>query len=503
MATLKRSSDGLSKSWGVNGSVKPFFSGGKVVISQDPSKLYCLHDGALSSLDLTTSAISTNILADKSALAAADQGDDDMREDISCFCVHPDGEEVVVATTSYLLKHYNIKTGALLRTVRGNYNMPILCLAYDATGTLVATGSTDCVVRVWDIVKGYCTHTFRAHTDIIPLVAFCSWGADVGSPANSLLLCSCSDDRSIQLHDLQTSSTATAFRQHMSTPTDVAFNNQFALLKSSTLLMASCGRDRVINLFDMRTHAHLKTVPVPEEELETVVFIGGGGGYSNGSGKKISMGTSSLAKKASKGKTVGNDSHNNSEMYRLICGGSSGLLKMFEVSIVVGTAAAVTCQLTLQLDTLQQGSILTNLLYLRRSEDHNSKVVAVTSEHCFHFFTVETEGKDKDEVADNKAALTYDHVQIDGNLDDILDVLMLTGSVVDDDSVNTNENKQEDDSAAVASASASALSAVHAHKLAVITNSSNLRIMNASFQTVQHLSGHEDTIMALDCNNDW
>jgi len=439
MATLKRSSDGLSKSWAVNGSVKPFFSGGRIEVSDSPSKLYCVNDGALSSLDLISSSISTNILGSSVDV------DDELRDGITCFCVHPNGEELVVATASYLIKHYNIKTGALLRTIKGNYNMPILSLAYDATGTLVATGSADSVVRVWDITKGYCTHTFRAHTDIVPLVTFVSWSADVGSPADRLLLASCSDDRTIILHDLQTSKTITTFRQHMGAPTDVALNNRFAGSKSSTLLMASCGRDRVLNIFDMRTHKHIKTVPVADEELEAVAFVSGADLPAKRGGR--------------------------AESFRLVSGGSAGLLKVYFLAVEAGD---VSCQQALQLDT-QQGCMLTNLVYV--PQEH--KLVAATSEQCFHFFSV----LDGDSSVGN--AVDYDNVQIDGNLDDILDVLMLTGDCTQQDA--TAEESRP----------------TSAYKLAVITNTSNLRIMNSSFQTMQHLSGHEDTIMALDCNNDW
>ena len=33
-------------------------------------------------------------------------------------------------------------------------------------GTLVVTGSSDRSVKVWDIARGYCTHSFKDHTGI-------------------------------------------------------------------------------------------------------------------------------------------------------------------------------------------------------------------------------------------------------------------------------------------------------------------------------------------------
>jgi WD40 repeat protein len=85
--------------------------------------------------------------------------------------VNPNDEvNVVIATETFLLQHYkfndNYTTKELIRSIKG-HNMPILCMAYDATGTLVATGCADRNVRVFDIDKGYCTHNYKEHNDIV------------------------------------------------------------------------------------------------------------------------------------------------------------------------------------------------------------------------------------------------------------------------------------------------------------------------------------------------
>jgi U3 small nucleolar RNA-associated protein 13 len=108
--------------------------------------------------------------------------DDGGGEVVTSFCLHPNGTEVVVATQNFLLRHWRLAAAAsattaaaggneCLRAIRG-HTMPVQCMVYDPTGTLVATGSADRTVRVWDIERGYCTHHFRDHTDVVRSLVF-------------------------------------------------------------------------------------------------------------------------------------------------------------------------------------------------------------------------------------------------------------------------------------------------------------------------------------------
>ena len=96
---------------------------------------------------------------------------DEYRINVSCFAVNPNDEaNVVIATETFLLQNYkfnnNFSEKELVRSIKGHI-MPILCMAFDATGTLVATGCADRNVRVFDIDKGYCTHNYKEHNDIV------------------------------------------------------------------------------------------------------------------------------------------------------------------------------------------------------------------------------------------------------------------------------------------------------------------------------------------------
>ncbi|KAI9848144.1 MAG: U3 small nucleolar RNA-associated protein 13, partial [Pleopsidium flavum] len=62
-------------------------------------------------------------------------------------------------------------TPELLRTLKP-HTSPVVISAVDDIGTLLATGGTEGVVKIWDIRGGYLTHTFRGHSGVISSLHF-------------------------------------------------------------------------------------------------------------------------------------------------------------------------------------------------------------------------------------------------------------------------------------------------------------------------------------------
>lgn len=58
-----------------------------------------------------------------------------------------------------------IKTFRLKKQFRGLHRLPITCLETDSTGYLLATGSADGSVRVWDIIGNFCTNSYPISND--------------------------------------------------------------------------------------------------------------------------------------------------------------------------------------------------------------------------------------------------------------------------------------------------------------------------------------------------
>lgn len=60
---------------------------------------------------------------------------------------------------------------SLLRTLKPHLT-PVITIAIDSTGSLLATGSADGVIKVWDIRGGVVTHTLRGHSGVISALHF-------------------------------------------------------------------------------------------------------------------------------------------------------------------------------------------------------------------------------------------------------------------------------------------------------------------------------------------
>jgi len=47
-------------------------------------------------------------------------------------------------------------------------------MAFDSTSTLLATGGADATVKLWDVVREYCTNNLRQHSGVVRLQLLCN-----------------------------------------------------------------------------------------------------------------------------------------------------------------------------------------------------------------------------------------------------------------------------------------------------------------------------------------
>ncbi|KAJ1561454.1 Transducin (beta)-like 3 [Nowakowskiella sp. JEL0078] len=116
----------------------------------------------------------------------------------------------------------------------------------DPSSTLVATGSADSTVKVWNLEKGFATHNFKKHGGIISAVKF-------HHDVKKLQLATASDDCRVLLWDLKTSSCIATLNGHASVVRSLTFTTEGKFLLSG-------GRDKVMNAWNLQTFALSKTL---------------------------------------------------------------------------------------------------------------------------------------------------------------------------------------------------------------------------------------------------
>lgn len=133
-----------------------------------------------------------------------------------------------------------------LRTLTGHGSW-VTCLAIDPGGKLLASGSLDDTIAIWNFRTGERLRTLRGHSKSINALAI--------SP-DGTLLASCSDDDTIALWQLNTGTRLATFDEHLRDVNAVAFATQGHLLISGS-------EDRTIKLWPLGDRASQTPAPSP------------------------------------------------------------------------------------------------------------------------------------------------------------------------------------------------------------------------------------------------
>lgn len=167
----------------------------------------------------------------------------------------------------------------LLRTLKP-HTAPVVTTAIDETESLLATGSADGSVKVWDLKRGFTTHTFHGHGGVISALKFFQVSGDHrgrAHPKNLRLqnseesattgfrLASGSEDGKIRIWDLHKRKGVASLESHVSVVRDISFAPS-----ENTLLSGS--RDKTMITWDARTWTIKRIIPVLES-IETAGFL--------------------------------------------------------------------------------------------------------------------------------------------------------------------------------------------------------------------------------------
>ncbi|KAL7925503.1 WD40 repeat-like protein [Trichoderma austrokoningii] len=168
----------LKTTFDVERVIRPIYTGGSVAIDNKAQIL---------ATTLGEDAILTNPSNGKHLAQIEGDG-----EAISTLTLTPSGSHLIICSRSLSMRIFTLKwssegdsiEASPVRTLKP-HTTPVIVIAVDRTGTLLATGGTDGVIKVWDIGGGYVTHTFRGPSVLVSALRFFEVAARSASSRNS------------------------------------------------------------------------------------------------------------------------------------------------------------------------------------------------------------------------------------------------------------------------------------------------------------------------------
>ncbi|XP_010783847.1 transducin beta-like protein 3 [Notothenia coriiceps] len=224
----------------VDSKIEPFYKGGKVQISKDENYIFCTCGTRVNVLEISTGKIVHSV-------------EHEDQEDITSFALSCDDEMLVTASRALLLKQWDWRQAQCTRSWRAIHTVPVASMTFDSTSTLLATGGCDGTIKLWDVVKQYCTHNLKGSPGVVHLVQF---HPDI----SRLQLFSSSQDCGIRLWDLSSSKCVCVLQSHYSAVTSLSFSPDGDTMVSS-------GRDKICTVWDLKTKKAKRAVPVYEVGL--------------------------------------------------------------------------------------------------------------------------------------------------------------------------------------------------------------------------------------------
>lgn len=147
---------------------------------------------------------------------------------------NPTGTLLASGDADGFVRIWQVANGQAQLTCSGHSGW-VWAVAFSPDGHLVASGAADQTIKLWDATTGRCLQTLTGHDHWILAIAF--------SPDGTRLV-SCSDDLSVRLWDVRTGECLQTFTGHTQWVLSVAFN-------SDGTQLATASHDQTIRIWDL------------------------------------------------------------------------------------------------------------------------------------------------------------------------------------------------------------------------------------------------------------
>ena len=173
-------------------------------------------------------------------------------DDVGSVCFSPDGQLLASLARTGSVKIWDVATGRLVRTLEGNGSV-----TFSRDSSQIAAGS-GCFMgmrhhaALWDIATGRKLQMFAGHFSPTGHTGHKSSVECAALSTDSLLLATGSRDHSVKLWDAKTGSAIRTLKGHTDTVRSVCFSPDGELL-------ASIGRDKTARIWDVATGREIRT----------------------------------------------------------------------------------------------------------------------------------------------------------------------------------------------------------------------------------------------------
>jgi WD40 repeat protein/adenylylsulfate kinase-like enzyme len=186
---------------------------------------------------------------------------------VNAVSFSPNGKLLATGSFDNTVKLWDTSTGKEIKTLTGHTNS-VYAVSFSPNGKLLATGSRDNTVKLWDTTTGKQIKTLTGHKNWLTAVSF--------SP-NGKLLATGSDDNTVKLWDTTTGKQIKTLTGHKKPLLAVSFSPNGKLL-------ATGSSDKTVKLWDTTTSKPIKTFAGHTGWVTAVSFSPNGKLLATGSG---------------------------------------------------------------------------------------------------------------------------------------------------------------------------------------------------------------------------